>query len=110
MSKKAVESFLKDLDTDEALRKQFVTKMPKTTDPARVVAFASTHGFDFTEDELEQHAASFAVKPAFGEVSDEEAKAIVGGIGFAAKTPYGGVSTQVLREVYFAAVDANRFM
>jgi predicted ribosomally synthesized peptide with nif11-like leader len=110
MSKKAVETFLKTLDENEAFGKEFAGEMPKTVDPARVVAFASTHGFDFTEDELEKHAASFAVKPPPGVLSDSELDGVVGGISFSSTTPYGAASTQLLRGVYYAAVDLNKFM
>lgn len=63
MSEKALVKFLKSLDENEALQKEFDAKMPKTTDPALIVAFASKRGFDFTSDDLEKHAASFVVKP-----------------------------------------------
>lgn len=108
MSKKAVETFLKTLDENGPLNKEFLARMPKATDPARVVAFASAHGFDFTEDELEQHAASFAATPPAGELSDQELNAVVGGVSSFGLTPYGGTSTQVLRDTFFSGVAANR--
>ena len=110
MSKKAVETFLKTLDENENLTKEFAVLMPKTSDPARVVAFASTHGFDFTEDELEKHAASFALTPPLGELSDNDLNKVVGGLGFPGVTPYGLASTQILRDVYYSAVLGNRMM
>jgi predicted ribosomally synthesized peptide with nif11-like leader len=62
MSEKAVVKFLKSLDENEALQKEFDAEVPKTADPARIVAFASKRGFDFTADDLEKHAESVAVK------------------------------------------------
>lgn len=106
MSQNAVAKFLQSLDADEALKKEFVAQMPKTTDPARVVAFASTHGFDFTEDELEKHAASFAKTPPSRELSDKDLTEVVGGLTYA--TTYSSISTQLLRDTYYLGVVANR--
>jgi predicted ribosomally synthesized peptide with nif11-like leader len=107
MSKKAVDTFLKSLETKEELKKEFVGAMPKTADAARIVAFASTHGFDFTEDELEKHAATYAVTPTSGPLSDEDLKAVAGG-AFSRSNLYGAVSTRLLRDVFYAGVVANR--
>jgi predicted ribosomally synthesized peptide with nif11-like leader len=109
MSEKAVVKFLKSLDENEALKKEFVTKMPKTTDPAGVVAFASKRGFDFTADELEKYAASFATTPRKA-LSDKDLSDIVGGVTFPTGTIYGSVSTQILRDTYYSGVVANRLM
>ena len=108
MSEKAVVKFLKSLDENEALKKELVAKMPKTTDPAGIVAFASKRGFDFTADELEKCAASFATAPPRKALSDKDLNEVVGGITFPAGTIYGPVSTQILRDTYYSAVVANR--
>ena len=112
MSTQAVETFLKTLDQDETLQRQFGTTVPRTPDPAQIVAFASTHGYDFTADELEQHAASFAQQPPptpAGEVSDEQLGGVVGGFGsYSFATAYSTSATQLLRNVYYAGVVANR--
>lgn len=110
MSTQAVETFLKSLDKDEALKKEFEAEMAKTADAGHVVAFASTRGFDFTADELEQHAASFAQQPPAGELSDEQMGGVVGGFGLAFPSMYSKPATQLLRDVYFAGVVANRLM
>ena len=107
MSKKAVDTFLKSLETDEKLKNEFVGAMPKATDAARVVAFASTHGFDFTEDELEKHAATYAETPKSAPLSDEDLKAVAGG-AFSVSSLYGAFSTRLLRNVFYAGVVANR--
>ena len=112
MSTQAVEKFLTTLDQDETLQRQFGTAVPKTPDPAQIVAFANTHGYDFTADELEQHAASFAQQPPpmpAGEVSDEQLGGVVGGFGsYSFGTPYATAATSLLRSVYYAGVVANR--
>jgi predicted ribosomally synthesized peptide with nif11-like leader len=108
MSEKAVVKFLKSLDENEALKKEFVAKKPKTTDPAGIVAFASKRGFDFTADELEKYAASFATTPPREALSDKDLNEVVGGTTFSTGAIYGSVSTQILRDTYYSAVVANR--
>ena len=108
MSDKAVVRFLKSLDENEALQKEFGSQMPKTTDPARIVAFASKRGFDFTADDLEKHAASFATKRPNEALSDRELDKVVGGIDFPTSTTYSSTSTDLLRNVYYTGVVANR--
>ena len=108
MSAKTVVKFLKSLDENEALKKEFVAKMPKATDPASVVAFASKRGFEFTADELEKYAASFATAPPRKALSDKDLDEVVGGVTFPVSTAYGAVSTQILRDTYYSAVVANR--
>jgi predicted ribosomally synthesized peptide with nif11-like leader len=112
MSTQAVETFLETLDQDENLKRQLDAAVPKTPDPAHIVAFASRHGFDFTSDELEQHAASFAQQPPptpAGELSEDQMGEVVGGFGsYSFSTAYSASATQLLRSVYYAGVVANR--
>ena len=105
MSKQAVETFLRRLDENGELKKELFSTVPaKARDAARLVEFAGRHGFDFTEVELAEAAASYAAakgeKPSDAELSDEQLAAVAGGVGM--MPAYGQTSSQLLLRVNLA--------
>jgi predicted ribosomally synthesized peptide with nif11-like leader len=108
MSQKAVERFLKALDEDQSLKNEFAARMPaKSTDSARVVAFASSRGFDFTEDELQKEAERYGATPP-AEIGENDLNAAVGGLAFTSL--YGTQSTALLRSVYSSTFTYNKLV
>ena len=77
MSQKAVVDFLKRVNEDARFQKEFLDAVPKElSSGAPIVEFAARRGFEFTEKELEQAAAT-----SKSELSEADLKAVAGGVG-----------------------------
>jgi predicted ribosomally synthesized peptide with nif11-like leader len=80
MSLQALGQFWKKVDDDAAFKNEFFKAVPKDlTSGAPVVAFAKGKGFEFTEKELGQAAASAGASKS--ELSDTQLEAVAGGGG-----------------------------
>jgi predicted ribosomally synthesized peptide with nif11-like leader len=78
MSLQALGQFWKKVDDDTAFKDEFFKAVPKElTSGAPVVAFAKGKGFEFTEKELGQAAASASTSKS--ELSDTQLEAVAGG-------------------------------
>jgi predicted ribosomally synthesized peptide with nif11-like leader len=94
MSQEAVVTFLKRLDEDADLRKEFLeTVPPRISSQAPIVAFAGKHGFGFTEDDLKSAASAFQA----GELADAQLDAVVGGVVEPNDFPRGSLGFRVLQ-------------
>jgi predicted ribosomally synthesized peptide with nif11-like leader len=81
MSIAEIERFAADLKTNEALR----AEAARPTQMNGAVAFAAANGYDFTADELKEHARARS-KAAGKELTDAELDGATGGNG----NPFAG--------------------
>jgi predicted ribosomally synthesized peptide with nif11-like leader len=97
MSVKAVTDFWARIDSEPAFSGEFSAAMPaRLNSGAPIVSFASKHGFDFTEQELQQAAAAATGK---GELNEGDLGAVVGGAGSIANSLSTASSSRVLQSL-----------
>ncbi len=100
MSQEAVVKFLKNLDENEAMQKKFSAAVPETsTNAASVVAFASRNGYDFTEEELQKEAKSYAAAKQPAGIKDDDLQGVVGGLSSTISL-FGSYSSSLLQSIY----------
>ena len=79
MSQQAIAAFWEKIDTDTGFREEFFKAVPKElSNGGPIVEFAGRHGFEFTEQDLQEAAASVGSR---GKLSDAQLEAVAGGIG-----------------------------
>lgn len=96
MSKQAVADFWKRLDEDEKMKDEFFSTVPQNLETgAPIVKFAHEHGFEFTEEELQEAAAVVGAKAGGGELADRELEGVAGGASYF-QYPSGSTGYRVL--------------
>ena len=113
MSTEAVIDFLKGLEENEKLQKGLAAAIPpKSRQAVAVVEFAKQNGFDFTEDELEQAATSYAAASGKA-ISEDELANVVGGMSLSMQSfktiSFGGFSSNLLLNVHSLSSALRKF-